>query len=85
METQELSGRKFINLKTIGIPNLVTFCKCDYRETHEKLEPHIHHDCFELCYFYTGCQEYWVEDTPYKISSGNIFITKDTGYFLGRK
>ncbi|WMJ24427.1 AraC family transcriptional regulator [Paludicola sp. MB14-C6] len=70
------TSRRQVNIQIPNIPEILIFCKCDYQTTYQKLEAHIHKDCFEMVYFFNGCQDYWVEGNEYHCRSGELFLTK---------
>lgn len=66
--------RKLMNFNTLGIPHLYSLGQVELLRSNEPLEPHIHRDCFEICYHYDGRQYYEIEGEGYETQGGNIFI-----------
>lgn len=59
----------------LAIPNLRLLSRVEFRGSdNAPLNPHLHQDCFELCYHFEGCQHYELGGRLYNVQSGDIFI-----------
>ncbi|GAA0283031.1 hypothetical protein GCM10008922_47060 [Faecalicatena contorta] len=59
----------------LDIPNLHLMSRVEYRGSdNAPLQPHLHKDCFELCYHFEGRQHYELGGRLYDVHSGDIFI-----------
>lgn len=61
--------------KEMEIPALITFGKQNRTNATESLPPHIHKNCFEIVYISTGSAIFSIDNTNYKLSGGDVFIT----------
>ena len=59
----------------LAIPNLQLLSRVEFRGSdNAPLEPHLHKDCFELCYHFEGRQHYELGGRLYDVHSGDIFV-----------
>ena len=59
----------------LAIPNLQLLSRVEFRGSdNAPLEPHLHKDCFELCYHFEGRQHYELGGRLYDVNSGDIFV-----------
>lgn len=57
------------------IPSVITFGKQTRTNATESLPAHFHKNCFEIVYISTGSAIFSVNNTNYKLSGGDVFIT----------
>ena len=74
MRNREIS-RLVLNMKRHGIDVFDEFGRYNYVNTQTILPTHTHPDMIEICYLAKGSQEYFVDDSIFRLYGGDIFIT----------
>lgn len=67
--------RHILTENETGIPALLLFGKQKRKNATESLPPHFHKNCFEIVYISAGFAVFSVNNTEYKLSGGDVFIT----------
>lgn len=73
MRNRETS-RLILNMKRHGIDIFDEFGRYNYINTQTILPTHIHPDMIEICYLAKGSQEYFVDDSFFRLYGGDVFI-----------
>ncbi len=67
--------RTVLTQNELMIPGLRTLGKHDILSAISPLPPHIHQNCFELTYISNGTISFFTNDSEYKISGGDVFLS----------
>lgn len=78
------TGRRVLDLGSIGIPEVPVFGSYEYSSVRAGLQEHSHLGIVEICYLERGHQTYRVGNLEYRLAGGDVFVTKpgephDTG------
>lgn len=67
--------RTILDLSGLGIPHLRVLGRYRYLRAHPPLAAHEHPGMMEISYLARGTQTYWVGDSCYRMTGGDVFTT----------
>ncbi len=78
------NGRRIVHFQHLGIPDVVSLGHYAYYAARPGLTSHSHPGSVEICYLERGSQIYRAEGRKYRLTGGDLFVTKpgephDTG------
>lgn len=69
------ANQKSIHFARLKIPHVLRISMVSFLSATKPIGTHIHKDCMEICYLYSGHQVYHVGGENYRLNGGDIFVT----------
>jgi AraC-like DNA-binding protein len=76
VKPRNISDRTLLDFSALGFRDLIMAGRYSYNCAHPPLRPHLHRDIMEICVLEQGSQTYYVGPRRYKLTGGDVFITK---------
>ncbi len=67
--------RKVIHPVFLGIDHAYRIGKCSLYKAQRPLMLHVHKECFEICFHFSGSQIYTINGETFQTKAGEVFIT----------
>ncbi len=75
LDLQVTPERTILDLRNLDVPHLRVLGRYRYMHAHPPLADHSHPGMMEISYLARGTQNYWMGETCFRMSGGDLFVT----------